>query len=113
MISNLIKNAEEAFAGIEKPDKKIILLFDYHNGYNCLKIVDNGVGISEVQKHMIMQTDYSSKGDGRGIGMSIVKKYIEELGGKLEIQSAKEKYTEMCLKFPESICISKNCQRND
>lgn len=42
---------------------------------------------------------------GRGVGLDIVKKNIEELRGKVEIHSEKGKYTEFIIKLPLTLAI--------
>ncbi|UED76330.1 PAS domain-containing sensor histidine kinase [Brevibacillus sp. DP1.3A] len=82
---NLIKNAMDAVA---------------HNGYVTIytetssmqsfvsvTIEDNGCGISEQRQKHLFEPFYITKEKGTGIGLSVCKKLLEEMGGKINIQS--------------------------
>ncbi|MFF0830711.1 ATP-binding protein [Brevibacillus sp. NPDC003359] len=47
----------------------------------------NGCGISEQRQKHLFEPFYITKEKGTGIGLSVCKKLIEEMGGKIDIQS--------------------------
>jgi len=84
LLSNAIKFTE--VGGI-----KIILKIE--NISLHISIIDTGIGISEEDQIRIFdefeQVDYTSsrKYQGAGLGLAICKKYIELIGGKIEVRS--------------------------
>ncbi len=50
-------------------------------------ITDTGSGISPEVLHRIFEPNFSTKKDGMGLGLSIVKKTIDDLGGTITIES--------------------------
>ncbi len=86
VINNIISNSVKY---IDKPKKKINLTVKDTGDFIQVEIEDNGIGISKKDLGYIFDRFYrtdtsrnSSKG-GSGIGLSIVKKIIEDHGGKV------------------------------
>ncbi|MDX1344351.1 MAG: ATP-binding protein [Sedimenticolaceae bacterium] len=71
-----------------------------------IDIIDEGIGIPESRQDAIfnafVQADNSTtrKFGGSGLGLSITKKLVELLGGKIELQSAIGKGTTFTLRIP-------------
>lgn len=59
----------------------------------CLKIEDNGGGISEHNLKKIFHTLWTSKkqGYGTGLGLSISKQFVRDLGGEISVTSKENK----------------------
>lgn len=61
----------------------------YKNEVVHIEIKDNGKGISENHIDKIFQPMFTyGKGDGTGLGLSVVKKIVEDHGGKIKAVSA-------------------------
>ncbi len=63
--------------------------------YAKIEFKDNGIGIKDERKNSIFQRNFKKKGDsgGMGIGLSLVKKIIENYGGEISVQNrVKEDY---------------------
>ena len=61
----------------------------YKNEVVHIEIKDNGKGISENHIDKIFQPMFTyGKGDGTGLGLSVVKKIVEDHGGKIKAASA-------------------------
>lgn len=60
--------------------------------YIKVEIMDNGIGISDMRKKGIFERNYQKKRSkkGMGIGLSLVKKIIDEYGGKISVHNRKE-----------------------
>ncbi|QIE44421.1 PAS domain-containing sensor histidine kinase [Pseudohalocynthiibacter aestuariivivens] len=93
-LTNLIKNAGEATETIvEKgcdPEgfKPTIRISSRRNaGRAELRIADNGVGLPE-DRSRLFEPYVTTRDKGTGLGLPIVKKIIEEHGGKLELVDA-------------------------
>lgn len=69
-------------------------------------VKDNGVGIPENKQKIIferfMQADksFSRSCEGSGIGLSLVKSFVEIQGGTIECKSIQEKETQFIIRFP-------------
>jgi hypothetical protein len=86
IVSNLVDNAIDAMEGFN--GKKEIRLIGKNNGDNYhLSVYNIGPIIEEEIQHQIFEPGFSTKGDGRGFGLHIIKSLIEEREGKLELKS--------------------------
>lgn len=65
----------------------------------CVTIEDNGCGISEQRKKHLFEPFYTTKEKGTGIGLSVCKKLIEEMGGQIEVYSTEGKGTRVELRL--------------
>jgi signal transduction histidine kinase len=84
---NVVLNAIEA-APNEGGRVNIRTTYDAEMGRLTLSISDNGTGISEEQRGTIFDAFHSTKGHGgTGLGLAAAKKIVEELGGKIDVQS--------------------------
>ncbi len=54
--------------------------------YIKLEILDNGNGISDERKKIIFQREKATTGKGMGLGLSLVKKIIDNLHGKIWVE---------------------------
>lgn len=106
-ISNLIDNA------IKYTDKGIItiMLFgDAKSGYN-LDIRDSGIGISEgfidhiFEPYTQEHTGYNRAYEGIGLGLSLVKNYLELNGAGITVKSKKNAGTTFSIHFRKEIDI--------
>ncbi len=62
---------------------------------SCIKIVisDNGKGMNKATLQRIFEPYFTTKKDGTGLGLSLVKKIVEDNKGKIKIDSEKNKGT--------------------
>lgn len=88
---NIIQNSIEA---MDKGRIDIIL----KDGVISFK--DNGKGMSPEVKERIFEPFFTSKRTGTGLGMTIVKKIIDDHNGKISIESEEGKGTEVTISFP-------------
>lgn len=84
-----------------------------NSGTYLFVIKDNGIGMSREYLSTIFEpftreeTETVSCIQGTGLGMSIVKKIVDMMGGKLEIKSEPGKGTEVDISFDFEICSGK------
>ncbi len=87
ILYNLLSNAIK----FKVPDKKaeIYLSTEKINGYILLKVTDNGLGIKEEDKEKVLAIyqRLHHNIEGSGVGMNIVKRIVDNNGGKIEIES--------------------------
>lgn len=95
---NLIKNAIDAVT--HNGCVSICTQFSPQQSYVIVTVEDNGCGISEQRKKHLFEPFYTTKEKGTGIGLSVCKKLIEEMGGKIEIQSIVGEGTKVEIQLP-------------
>ncbi len=99
---NVLDNANKY-----SPDIPVIKVNVYkENNYACVAIEDRGIGMSRsVQKRIFEEFYRSETGNihnvkGSGLGLSYLKKIIVLHGGKVEVQSEKNKGSKFIIKIP-------------
>ncbi len=106
VLINLLINAKDAL--IEKKcyqddfNNMEIVIRTYHDKkYLILTVADNGIGITKHDLNNIMLPFYSTKeeGKGTGLGLSICYQIIQNMGGTIEISSARLSHTTIKLIF--------------
>jgi signal transduction histidine kinase len=83
ILSNLLVNALEAAPS----GGHVCLAVDSCNGHARISVEDDGAGIPPQMKSKILQPFFTTKARGTGLGLAIVARRLEELGGKLEVES--------------------------
>ncbi len=101
---NLISNALK-YNSPDKATKVIIKSLNTDTGYNII-ITDNGIGINldkyEKQLFEMYQTFHESKReDSKGIGLYLTKIQVEDLGGKITVDSELGVGTTFTISFPK------------
>lgn len=98
IFSNLIKNAIQAIPS----GTKGIITITISASFDKLLIVikDNGVGIPEEIKPRMFTPNFTTKSSGMGLGLSIVKRYVETAGGKIWFESERGKGTSFFIELP-------------
>ena len=68
--------------------------------YVAVSIRDNGIGITPAQQATIFDPFYTTKSDGIGLGLTIVKKIIEQHKGRIQLKSKLGEYTVFSVYLP-------------
>lgn len=79
---NVIRNAFQANAD------KINVEVTKENKFCVIRISDNGMGISQDILPNIFEDNFTTKITGMGLGLSMAKKYIESINGKIIVEKA-------------------------
>lgn len=82
---NLLDNAMDALEG--QAARKIKLAIYYEQGTLRCTVQDNGPGIPERLQQQMYGQGFSTKGEGRGFGLYLVRKSVEKLEGRLTVIS--------------------------
>lgn len=82
VIGNLVINAIEA-----SPEEGIVTvnLYQSSDGDPILDVADNGCGITLEERHEVLNPFFTTKKEGTGLGLPIVKKIVDAHGWSLQI----------------------------
>jgi two-component system, CitB family, sensor kinase len=90
IVGNLLENAFDAVLepdlqnpGLQNPGRVTLMIGEDPDGLQ-IEVQDNGRGIPESLSGQIFDLGVSSKGEGRGLGLSLVSQQVKALHGKLE-----------------------------
>jgi len=101
IIINLISNALDVLAIKQEVPKYLTIESMIEDDLFVLKIQDNGQGMTKQELEKVFSEKFTTKLDGSGLGLSIVKDYICSIfRGEVECQSIKDVGTTFVLKFP-------------
>lgn len=84
---------------------KITVSLEKNNNEAIVTIADNGIGIDKEDLPHVFDRFYRGKNlknPGHGLGLSIAKSIIEELGGKIYLESKPDKETTVTITLPTS-----------
>jgi len=95
-VINVLKNAIEAMPG----GGQVGLRLGLEEAGVAVRITDTGIGMSPQELDKIFNPFYSTKPDGNGLGMPMIKKIVEEYGGRIELSSRPGQGTEVALFLP-------------
>ncbi|MDR2893124.1 MAG: PAS domain-containing sensor histidine kinase [Deltaproteobacteria bacterium] len=99
---NIIKNAQEAM-----PDGGTLTISSAASGHMVeILVQDTGIGISKDKQSQIFSPFYSTKGKGSGLGLAMTKKIIEDMGGKLKLESEEGKGTTVRILLLPSLAVT-------
>ena len=85
VLLNIINNAVDALK--EKKDKWIKISTNKNAGKIQITVTDNGKGFSEEQAKNLFQPFFTTKANGTGLGLVIVKKILTRMQGEIKIES--------------------------
>ncbi len=85
IITNLITNAQQA----KSEDRDLLINVDIEQLQRkvTISVEDNGIGIPENMYEKIFEPNFTSKNSGMGLGLSMIKKMIEDYKGSIKVKS--------------------------
>jgi signal transduction histidine kinase len=107
IFNNLISNAIK----YNKDGGSVDFTIEKHEGCMSINVVDTGIGMSPVEIEKIFDDFVRIKNDktknitGSGLGLSIVKKLIDNYSGKIEVSSVPDQGSKFNVRLP----IDKPC----
>jgi two-component system NtrC family sensor kinase len=88
LIINIISNAVDVLFDLKVTDPKISVKAEIKEDHACLSISDNGPGIPEDLLPTLFEPfTTKNKKDGTGLGLTIVKQYVEAHGGEINVHN--------------------------
>ena len=99
VMTNLIKNSIQAIPS----DREQNINVEISDSTNSVKIIvsDNGLGVLEKNKEKIFEPKFTTKTDGMGLGLGIVKNIINSHRGKISYKSTPNKGTKFTISLPK------------
>lgn len=102
---NLLLNSMEAVDErlAREPDARPVISVTAacRDGWVRICVRDEGVGMDEEGVRNCTEPFYTTKAKGTGMGMSLVKQFVTENGGRVRIASQPNQYTEISMLFKE------------
>jgi len=83
ILINLMDNAIYWVNEKKIENKKIEILIDGEN--DLMLFADNGIGINKDIEDIIFMEFYSTKAEGRGLGLYIVRELLDRIGGEISV----------------------------
>jgi two-component system nitrogen regulation sensor histidine kinase NtrY len=64
-------------------------------------VSDNGLGVSKINRDKIFEPKFTTKSDGMGLGLGIVRSIINSHRGKISYKSKSKKGTDFKISLPK------------
>lgn len=84
-VFNLVENAVNATSGIKVPEIRIETLLDKSSNIVTISVIDNGKKVSDEEMRRMFEPYYSKRPGGSGLGLTIVKKIVEDHNGYVRL----------------------------
>lgn len=94
---NILLNAEEA---MDKEEKVVRVTTGLAKGRPFVRVADNGRGIPQKDRRQIFRLFFSTRKNGTGLGLPIVRQVVRDHGGKIGIRSREGKGTTVTISLP-------------
>ncbi|MFW2491969.1 PAS domain-containing sensor histidine kinase [Clostridium chromiireducens] len=107
IILNLISNAIK----FTPTGKSITVCLHTVKGNTCIEVKDNGIGIPQDKVDVIFErfgqvdSSLSRQAEGTGIGLSLVKMFVQALGGSISVKSKVGKGSTFIVIFPDETIV--------
>ncbi|MBK9098879.1 MAG: HAMP domain-containing protein [bacterium] len=94
MFINLIRNSIQAKASL------IVIKITAEEGYAMIRVSDDGKGISTENQNKIFEANFTTKEKGLGIGLKLIKRFLENTNGEIKLISSSPAGTEFGIRIP-------------
>lgn len=98
VLNNLIKNAVQAMP--EDHDGLIAVIARREGSRARIEVRDNGAGIPAEARDRIFTPSFTTKSSGMGLGLAMVKRMVEQAGGRVWFESDEGKGTRFFVELP-------------
>ncbi|WP_215782507.1 ATP-binding protein [Paludibacterium sp. B53371] len=99
VVLNLVRNALDAMQGQAQPGC-LFVETSYSAKRVCIKVGDNGPGISEDKIDSVFAPFFSTKSTGMGLGLTICQTIIESFGGQISAHNRTTGGAEFTVELP-------------
>ncbi len=103
VVTNLVKNSIQAIEQT-KPEIPLIKVTVASEGeFVCVRVSDNGPGISENNKEKVFEPKFTTKSSGMGLGLAMVKNIVETYGGTINLKSEEGEGATFTVRFKRQL----------
>jgi len=101
ILNNLFSNSVQ-FQKREDSKKRISIVIKVEEAIATVMVQDNGIGIDEEYQNEVFNlfTRATQKNVGTGLGLYMVKEAVEQMGGKIELDSVLNEGTTIKIELP-------------
>ncbi|WP_312700963.1 transporter substrate-binding domain-containing protein [Sedimentibacter sp.] len=106
IIINSIQSLEKKLSGNESkfPEGLSINVQSYRrNGQIYIEVYDEGLGMTESELEKCIEPFFTTKAKGLGMGLALVKQFVNENSGRMDLESCKDEYIVIKMIFEEDI----------
>lgn len=100
LLLNLLINGAESCRAVSKPIE-LGLSVAGESGRVIIGVVDHGAGLKKKEIARLFEPFQTTKPSGSGLGLYLSKKIVEEMGGRIHIESIKGQRTEVIINLPD------------
>lgn len=101
IITNLVTNAKQA--SIDHKEPIINVDIEQINKRITILVEDNGTGIPEDLLERIFEPNFTTKNSGTGLGLTMVRRMIEDYGGEISVKSQLGKGSVFTISLPTNL----------
>lgn len=101
IITNLVSNASQA--NDEERENIINVDIEQRQKRIIITVEDNGIGIAEEHYGRIFEPNFTSKSSGMGLGLTMVRKMVEDYKGEISVKSELGKGTTFTISLPNNL----------
>jgi two-component system sensor histidine kinase TtrS len=101
IVINLLRNAAQAQDKVRKPWISVTLGKEKGTGYIAMEVRDNGPALTDEAFEAIISTGDTTKPEGLGLGLSIVKSLTEAHGGDMRLALSETRGLLVTIRLPE------------
>lgn len=112
IVGNLIENALDAVRLVEPARRKVYFTMYDQPDSLTITVRDMGPGIPDEKQELVFQQGFSTKGSAnRGLGLFLVKRYVQLAGGSITLQNCVDGGVEFKIYIPKDDGSIKNSER--
>ena len=88
VLINLLTNAFDAMDNVPSDRRRVQIATEHNgNGTVCVRVRDYGTGIPDSARERLFEQFFTTKSDGLGMGLAIVRSIVEAHGGKVRVEN--------------------------
>ena len=102
IVLNLVQNAVHAASAGEEGSRRVDVAVSLADGVVQMVVSDTGVGIDPSDRERVFEPFYTTRAEGTGLGLPIVRRLVEAHRGRVHVTTASSGGAEFIVRFPAS-----------